>query len=121
MMPERWYVVDHPWGDGSWVNADSPDPHHAAFVCDCAPPVEIEEAQGTPQERAAHIAALHNERSAHIVALAHADALAEAVTAWAYARGLARGDATKQALLDSAADDLERALIVFEAARKGVV
>lgn len=33
--PEPWYVVDAPWGDGTWINAGSPDPHHEGFVADC--------------------------------------------------------------------------------------
>lgn len=33
--PEPWFVVDQPWGDGTWVNAGSPDPHHEGFVTDC--------------------------------------------------------------------------------------
>ena len=33
--PEPWYVVDKPWGDGTWINSGSPDPHHEGFVADC--------------------------------------------------------------------------------------
>ena len=32
---EPWYVVDSPWGDGTWINAGAPDPHHEGFVADC--------------------------------------------------------------------------------------
>ena len=33
--PEPWYVVDAPWGDGTWINSGSPDPHHEGFIADC--------------------------------------------------------------------------------------
>ena len=33
--PEPWYVVDQPWGNGTWINSGSPDPHHEGFVADC--------------------------------------------------------------------------------------
>ena len=33
--PEPWYVVDKPWGNGTWINSGSPDPHHEGFVADC--------------------------------------------------------------------------------------
>jgi hypothetical protein len=32
---EPWYVVGAPWGDGTWINAGTPDPHHEGFVADC--------------------------------------------------------------------------------------
>jgi hypothetical protein len=33
--PGPWYTVDSPWGDSTWVNALSEDPHGGVFVCDC--------------------------------------------------------------------------------------
>lgn len=30
------WVVASPWGDGSWVALDNPDPHAGAFFADCS-------------------------------------------------------------------------------------
>jgi hypothetical protein len=55
-----WYVVGPPWGDGTWINAGSADPHGGTFVMDChetftgAPRTKAEAA-----ELADHIVKLH--------------------------------------------------------------
>src|SRR3972149_3634118 len=32
---EPWFVVAAPWGNGTWINAGTDDPHGGQFVADC--------------------------------------------------------------------------------------
>ena len=32
---EPWFVVSAPWGNGTWINAGTDDPHGGQFVADC--------------------------------------------------------------------------------------
>lgn len=59
LIDEDWYVVGPPWGNGTWINAGSPDPHAGTFVLDCE---TITESPRTLDEAAAladHIVKLH--------------------------------------------------------------
>jgi hypothetical protein len=68
-LDELWYVVDQPWGDGSWVIAGNPDPHIGKFVCCCEDISLIdftdnytdEDAKNDCRNRAYHIAEIHNQ------------------------------------------------------------
>lgn len=60
LINERWYVVGQPWGDGTWINAGSEDPHGGQFVVDCNP---LHDEGPSPEEAAdiaAHIVMLHD-------------------------------------------------------------
>lgn len=49
-MKERWFVVGAPWGNATWINGGSEDPHGGRFVCDCL------DADGMDNERAQEVA-----------------------------------------------------------------
>lgn len=57
----KWYVVDQPWGDGSWIRAGAPDAA-GEFVCDCEGLLDHcdFERQESATEIAEHIVRLHN-------------------------------------------------------------
>jgi len=62
VLEERWYAVEPPFGDGTWIRARAVDAL-GAFVCDCNSLVPWAEgdATTTPQDIAAYIVALHND------------------------------------------------------------
>lgn len=50
VIDQPWFTVGPPWGDGTWINAGSEDPHGGTPVCDCEDDADI----------AAHIVKVHN-------------------------------------------------------------
>lgn len=61
-----WYVVDAPWGDGTWVIAGDQDPHAGVFVADCA---DVEDDEIPPEK--AHLYG-REQANARMVATARA-------------------------------------------------
>lgn len=61
-MNERWFVVDAPWGNATWINSGSEDPHGGRFVCDCldAESMDNERAQDTAAKIVAMERLVHN-------------------------------------------------------------
>jgi len=63
--PDKFYVVESPWGDGTLVVAGNPDPHAGQFICDCND-IGEEWIEGEPtaddkaRERAGIIIEFHN-------------------------------------------------------------
>lgn len=61
VIDQPWFPVGAPWGDGTWVNAGSEDPHGGTPVCDCMAPHDVTPAsREAAAEIAAHIAKVHN-------------------------------------------------------------
>ena len=56
----QWFVVGQPWGDGTWINAGSEDPHGGQFVVDCRPLHDEGPSEDEAAEIAAHIVMLHS-------------------------------------------------------------
>lgn len=59
LLDVPWYVVGPPWGDGTWINAGSEDPHGGRFVIDCRPLDDVKMTAEESAEVAAHIVMLH--------------------------------------------------------------
>ena len=61
VLKEKWYVVDEPWGDGSIIQAASPDAA-GEFVCDCEGLIDEEDLDRveSAQEIAEYLVNLHN-------------------------------------------------------------
>lgn len=64
VIDQPWFPVGAPWGDATWINAGSEDPHGGTPVCDCTMMVgefrDRDRSQQEAAELAAHIAKVHN-------------------------------------------------------------
>lgn len=61
LLDKPWFPVGQPWGDGTWINAGSQEPHSGEFVLDCVSPInDGERARDVAAEIAAHLCKLHN-------------------------------------------------------------
>jgi hypothetical protein len=59
VIDQPWFAVGAPWGDGTWINAGTEDPHGGTFVCDCET-MARDVSQEQAAELAAHIVKVHN-------------------------------------------------------------
>ncbi len=60
LIDQPWFVVGPPWGDGTWVNAGSADPHGGSFVLDCESLTNLHVNKEAAAEIAEHIVKVHN-------------------------------------------------------------
>lgn len=61
VLQRPWFIVDHPWGDGSYIVAGHPDPHRGTFVTDCEDCADIRDTDDDARAIAEHICKCHNE------------------------------------------------------------
>jgi hypothetical protein len=59
LLDDQWFVVGPPWGDGTWINAGSEDPHGGQFVVDCEAMLDAGPRGEVAAELAAHSVRLH--------------------------------------------------------------